>query len=200
MRKIGVKASLGVFLCLLLSTLALAAGPIVLSSNITNGQVTINGSGFVSPLTVSVNGKKLVIASSSSSQIVADLASPLAQGTYRLVVTAGSAQTVTALTSPGIISGFINADGTVQTGTGFTSSANGGTYTLTFPAGTFNGPTPPILTLTPFFSGGNALNYGCYSTTYPGDGSATIILNFSPGGCSFSGNPVPFTFIAVNGH
>jgi IPT/TIG domain-containing protein len=183
----------------MLFSLSANATPVVLNSAIDNGQVTINGTGFVSPITVQLNGKKLTVVSSTASQITAKLGAPLAQGTYRLVVVAGTAQTVTTVTASGIISGFVNADCSIQTGTGFTCVVNNGTYTLTFPTGAFNGPTPPVAVVTPFYSGGNAMNFGVYSTTYPGDGSATITFNFSPLGVG-AGNPVPFTFIAVNGH
>ena len=182
----------------MLFSLTANATPVVLNSTIDNGQVTINGTGFVSPLTVQLNGKKLTVVSSTASQITANLGAPLAQGTYRLVVAAGGRQTVTTVTASGILSGFVNADCSIQTGTGFTCGVNNGTYTLTFPTGTFNGPTPPVAVVTPFYSGGNAMNFGLYSTTYPGDGSATITFNFSTGGGA-GGNQVPFTFIAVNG-
>jgi hypothetical protein len=182
----------------MLFSLSANATPVVLNSAIDNGQVTINGTGFVSPLTVQLNGKKLTVVSSTATQITANLG-PLAQGTYRLVVVAGTARTATTVTASGIISGFVNADCSIQTGTGFTCVLNQGTYTLTFPTGTFNGPTPPVAVVTPFYSNGNAMNFGLYSSTYPGDGSATITFNFSTGGGA-GGNQVPFTFIAVNGH
>jgi hypothetical protein len=185
-------------LVLLPTGIALAAGPLVQNSAIANGQVIINGTGFVLPVTLQLNNKELKIVFSNSTHIVATLASTLAQGTYRMVVTAGAAQAVTTLTASGVISGYVNANGTIQTGTGFTSSVSQGTYTLTFPAGTFNGPTPPVAVVTPFYSAGNAMNFGMYSTTYPTNGSATITFNFSPTGVG--GNEVPFTFIAVNGH
>jgi hypothetical protein len=174
------------------------ATPVVLNSAIDNGQVTINGTGFVPPLTVQLNGKKLTVVSSTATQITAKLGAPLAQGTYRLVLVAGTARIATTVTALGILSGFVNADCSIQTGTGFTCVVNNGAYTLTFPTGTFNGPTPTVAVVTPFYSGGNAMNFGLYSTTYPGDGSATITFNFSTNGVPF-GIQVPFTFIAVNG-
>jgi hypothetical protein len=181
----------------MLFSLSANATPVVLNTAIDNGQVTINGTGFVSPLTVQLNGKKLTVVASTATQITANLG-PLAQGTYRLVVVAGTARTATTVTASGMISGFVNADCSIQTGTGFTCGVNNGAYTLTFPTGTFNGPTPPVAVVTPFYTGGSPLNFGFYSSTYPGDGSATITFNFSPGG---QGGPqVPFTFIAVNGH
>jgi hypothetical protein len=183
---------------IMLLTGASFAGPVVQNSTISNGQITIGGTGFVSPVTVQLNGKKLQILSSTNSQIIGNLGSALSQGTYRMVVAAGGKQTATTVTAPGIISGFINADGTIQTGTGFSSSLSQGTYILAFPIGTFNGPTPPVAVVTPFYLGGNAMNFDLYSTTYPGDGSATISFNFSPIGQA--GAQVPFTFIVVNGH
>ena len=179
----------------MLFSLSANATPVVLNSAIDNGQVTINGTGFVSPLTVQLNGKKLTVVASTATQITANLGAPLAQGTYRLVVVAGTARATTTVTASGIISGFVNADCSIQTGTGFTCVVNNGAYTLTFPTGTFNGPTPPVAVVTPFYSAGNAMNFEFYSTTYPGDGSATITFNFTS-----IGNQVPFTFIAVNGH
>ena len=198
MKRMNFAAKGAMFACLLLLSIGRAfAGPVVLNSAIDNGQVTINGTGFVSPLTVQLNGKKLTVVSSTATQITANLG-PLAQGTYRLAVVAGGKQTVTTVTALGIISGFVNADCSIQTGTGFTCVVNNGAYTLTFPTGTFNGPTPPVAVVTPFYYGGNPVNFGLYSTTYPGDGSATITFNFSPNGTV--GIQVPFTFIAVNGH
>lgn len=109
-----------------------------------------------------------------------------------------STSTSATSTAPVIIAGMVNADGTVHTGTGFASSVSQGNYTLTFATGTFSGTTPPTVVLTPFYSGGNPMNFGSYTTTYPGDGSATITFNFDPSGGN-NGNQVPFTFIATNG-
>lgn len=111
---------------------------------------------------------------------------------------AGSPQITSTVTGPVIIVGMVNADGTIHNGTGFTSSVSQGNYTLTFPPGTFSGSTAPVVVVTPFYSGGNAMNFGSYSTSYPGDGSATITFNFDPSGGN-NGNQVPFTFIATNG-
>jgi hypothetical protein len=179
----AIRTGLMILGLIMLLTGASFAGPVVQNSTISNGQITIGGTGFISPVTVQLN---------------ANLGSALSQGTYRLVVVAGGKQTATTVTAPGIISGLINADGTIQTGTGFSSSLSQGTYILAFPIGTFNGPTPPVAVVTPFYLGGNAMNFDLYSTTYPGDGSATISFNFSPIGQA--GAQVPFTFIVVNGH
>jgi hypothetical protein len=187
MRRSIIASSFGA----ILFSLSANATPVVLNSAIDNGQVTINGTGFVSPLTVQLNGKKLTVVASTATQITANLGAPLAQGTYRLVVVAGTARATTTVTASGIISGFVNADCSIQTGTGFTCVVNNGAYTLTFPTGTFNGPTPPVAVVTPFYYGGNPMNFGFYSTTYPGDGSATIAFSFSPNGVVVQ---VPFTY------
>ena len=135
----------------------------------------------------------------SNGAILIGLAVLLTAATACSVAGAGTTQAATAGTTPVIMAGFVNADGSINTGAGFTSSVNQGTYTLTFPAGTFYGSAPPVVVLTPFYSSGNAMNFGSYSSTYPGDGSATISFNFNPTGGS-GGNQVPFTFIATNGH
>jgi IPT/TIG domain len=94
MKRMNFAAKGAMFACLLLLSIGRAfAGPVVLNSAIDNGQVTINGTGFVSPLTVQLNGKKLTVVSSTATQITANLGAPLAQGTYRLVVVAGTART-----------------------------------------------------------------------------------------------------------
>jgi hypothetical protein len=104
MKRMNFAAKGAMFAGLLLLSIGTAfAGPVALNSAIDNGQVTISGTGFVSPLTVQLNGKKLTVVSSTATQITANLGAPLAQGTYRLVVVAGTARTATTVTALGIL-------------------------------------------------------------------------------------------------
>ena len=62
--------------------------------------VTINGVGFNGALTVTLNGQKLTIVSSTLTQIVATIPTVLDSGSYRLVVKAGTASTFAYVTTP----------------------------------------------------------------------------------------------------
>jgi hypothetical protein len=88
---------------------------------------------------------------------------------------------------PGVktIAGIISATGTVDNGSGFTASQTGtGAYTITFPAGTWNGTTAPVMTITPFGINGGVVDPVVLSLGYTANGSATfniILSNTTPG-------------------
>jgi hypothetical protein len=76
--------------------------------------------------------------------------------------------------------GFVNDDGTVERGSGFTVQKLGtGQYRLFFPDGTFRGCHLPIATVTPF-SGGPRIasisGVGCTGTTGGADGRGDFIV------------------------
>lgn len=101
---------------------------------------------------------------------------------------------------PGVrtIGGEIGSDGTVGAGSGFTATRTGtGQYTITFPAGTWNGKTFPILTVTPFAVDGGIVIPVIRTVSASGDGSATfqILLSDTAPGQTFQDNS--FEFIAV---
>jgi hypothetical protein len=105
---------------------------------------------------------------------------------------------------PGVktIGGTLNVDGTVRNGSGFTASHTGtGTYTISFPAGTWtvNATTVPTMTVTPFGANGGVVVVPIVASVNAlSDGSATftIVLSSSVGGA-----PTPhdngLKFIAV---
>ena len=78
------------------------------------------------------------------------------------------------------VSGNIHPDGSVGGGTGFTCVRLGiGTYEVTFPAGTWNGKTLPIVVATPVFST-PPVNLRVVGYAAGGDGS--LVVDFDNGG------------------
>ena len=65
-----------------------------------NSTVNITGVGFNGTLTVTLNGQKLTIVSSTSTRIVATIPTVLDSGSYRLVVKVGTASTFAYVTAP----------------------------------------------------------------------------------------------------
>jgi len=82
-----------VALCLLLAIQAAAV--VVNGTTVSGNQVTITGTGFATPLTVTLNGTKLAVVSNTPTQIIATMNPVPAPGTYRLVVKAGTPSTTT---------------------------------------------------------------------------------------------------------
>jgi hypothetical protein len=103
---------------------------------------------------------------------------------------------------PGVktIGGTLNIDGTVRNGSGFTSSRTGtGTYTISFPAGTWtaNATTVPTITVTPLINGGLVVVPVIAGENASADGSATFTIALSSTVGSLTVHDSPFKFIAV---
>jgi hypothetical protein len=101
-----------IFLTLLLS--AAASASTIKAVTIAGTQLTIMGTGFTGiPLTVTFNGARIPIVSSSATTIVATLSPIPAPGTYRLVVKAGTVSTFSyaTISAPPAV---YTADGTQQ--------------------------------------------------------------------------------------
>ena len=173
---------------LLLSSNAQAVLPTIVSTFANATQVTINGNGFGPSVAVNLDGKRLHIQSSTTTQIVASLPFPLVQGSHSIHVANGNSGVgvVGTLSVSGIVSRIIGSDGTVLNGRGFTCTKTGvGTYVLTFPAGTFTGQTAPIPLAMP--NGATVIASG---VEWPADGSATVDFEFTA--------DVPFDFLVAN--
>jgi hypothetical protein len=77
---------------LILTVSAFANAAVINGTTVAGGQLTITGAGFSgTPLTVTFNGKKLVVLTQTATQIVAMLSPIPAPGSYRLGVKAGNA-------------------------------------------------------------------------------------------------------------
>lgn len=104
---------------------------------------------------------------------------------------------------PGVktIGGTVASDGTVRNGSGFTSSRTGtGTYTVSFPAGTWtvNATTVPTLTVTPLGANGGVVVVPIVgSENALSDGSATFTIALSSTVGSLTLHDNAFKFIAV---
>jgi hypothetical protein len=101
---------------------------------------------------------------------------------------------------PGVktIGGAVLANGTVAAGSGFTVTRTGtGTYTITFPAGTWNGRTGPVMTVTGFGINGAVVDPVIASEVAGADGSATFNIILSDTLPGETNHDNPFEFIAV---
>ncbi len=137
-------APLLIFALLVASAGRVSAAPTILYAGADATEVYIEGSGFTSPVKVSLLGTNLPIISAKPTIIFAKLSFPLTHGTYSLVLTFGSTTITTTLSLSGVISGAISSSGTVQFGHGFTAKRTAkGTYVLTFPANSFTTDTVP---------------------------------------------------------
>jgi hypothetical protein len=103
---------------------------------------------------------------------------------------------------PGVktIGGTLNSDGTVRNGSGFTSSRTGtGTYTISFPAGTWtvNATTIPTISVTPQINAGVIVVPVVAGENALTDGSATVTIDLSSTVGSLTLHDSAFKFIAV---
>jgi len=86
----------------------------VTSSTINNGQLIINGTGFMTLSTVIFNGKSLPVVSNSNVQIVATLNPLPLPGTYKFVVKSGK-PSITSYVTTNIVAqvAFVNQQGQI---------------------------------------------------------------------------------------
>jgi hypothetical protein len=163
-------------LCLAAS---LASAATIEGSTIANNQITISGSFALPIISVTLGTSSLTVVSSSSTQVVATV-SPLPHvGTYRLVVHDNAGSNIsTATVSPITLTGYVNSNGTVNSGTGFTVTlVETGTYKVSWPAGTFQccGPLPSFYANNTFGQPIGNIQYVSFS----GDGSGSFGITFN---------------------
>ncbi len=151
------KHSFPMLAVLALALLSAAAFATTINSAIVSGnQLTIGGVGFNGSLTVTLNGQKLAVASSTSTQIVATMNPVPPVGSYRLTVKSGKASTFAYVTVPpsaAIVAQDAFANQTQATSGTFTSTTDG-IFRVSYYA-VASGPPP---------SGQNAITF-CMSWT-----------------------------------
>jgi len=163
-------------ICLAASAASAAS---VQSATIAGNQLTIKGT-FALPIqSVRLGSSNLTLASSSTTQIVAPLSPIPTIGTYKLSVhdAAGISATSVAV-SEKILEGWVNSNGTISSGAGFTVVRNtAGNYTVSWPAGTLYqccGVLPVVLVRSTW---GNSLGNIQY-LYHNGNGSGTFTVDF----------------------
>lgn len=188
-RRISAPKLVAVLVLSALATLPLSANegptPVIQQVQVTPTQLIISGTSFgTTPPTVTVCGAPATVLTSSNTKVTASLpSSAKAPGNCLLTLENKSiflpelfgtvTFSVTIPTSQKAIAGNIHPDGTVGSGSGFTSSHLGaGTYQIVFPAGTWNGTTFPVVIVSPVF--GPAPNLAEVGYSVLGDGSLTI--------------------------
>jgi hypothetical protein len=96
------------------------------------------------------------------------------------------------------VAGIVNPDGSVAAGSGFSVTRNAaGDYTITIPAGTFNGVVPPAITVTPWGLDGHFPAADIDNEGAAGDGSATIRILISSSVGATNNVDNGFEFIAI---
>jgi hypothetical protein len=142
-------------LCLLSGA---ASAATINSIAVSGNQMTIGGVGFNGTLTVTLDGQKLTIDSSTTTQIVATMNPVPAPGSYRLLVKAGTASAtayVTVPSAPAVVAtvALFNQTANIPTTTLYTPTADG-LYRFTMwigcKEGTINGYWDATLTWNDF--------------------------------------------------
>jgi hypothetical protein len=87
-------------LILLALTCGNVAAATITTVTFSKSQLTISGTGFVGALAVTLGGRKLTVLSGTATQIVASMNPVPDQGSYRLVVKAGTKSTFAYVTVP----------------------------------------------------------------------------------------------------
>jgi len=188
---------------LLLFASSFASAAVINGTTIAGAQLTITGSGFTgTPLAVTLDGTKLSVVSSTSTQIIATLNPIPSPGTYRLVVKAGIASTfsyVAISAAPNIVAqvSLTGQTGSIPATTLLTPQANGLYRVSWVVVVTTASSTGSVISgqLTLADDSGPA---GCYPFVTPTSGTSTGSYGGMCVARANSGTPLSY-FLAVSG-